>query len=58
MFTSWELQALDEFFRSFGPCRDYCSDISNIGREIKVAVEARNIRKPVAADLGKGQKEK
>ena len=26
-FTAMELQALDEFFRSFGPMRDYSTDI-------------------------------
>ena len=42
-FTPWELQALDEFFRSFGPMRDYCEDIGKIGREVAEVMKQRNI---------------
>lgn len=42
-FTPWELQALDEFFRSFGPMREYCKDIAKIGDEIAAAMHRRAI---------------
>jgi hypothetical protein len=42
-FTAWELQALDEFFRSFGPMRNYHADIGKLGGEIAAAVERRGI---------------
>jgi len=40
-FTPWELDALDEFFKSFASCRDYCADIQKLAREIAVAADAR-----------------
>ncbi len=46
-FTSWELEALNEFFRSFGPMRDYSNDIQKIGREIAAAVPRRSAVKTV-----------
>jgi len=42
-FTPWELQALDEFFRSFGPMREYSRDIGKIGDEIAAAMQRRDI---------------
>ncbi len=42
-FTPWELQALDEFFRSFGPLRDYTPDIGKLGDEITAAMQRRGI---------------
>jgi hypothetical protein len=42
-FTPWELQALDEFFRSFGPLRNYNRDVSKIGDEIAAAMRRRDI---------------
>jgi hypothetical protein len=42
-FTPWELQALDEFFRSFGPMRNYNRDIGKLGDEITAAMQRRDI---------------
>ena len=42
-FSPWELQALDEFFRNFGPMRDYSTDIRTIRDEIARAMKRRNI---------------
>jgi hypothetical protein len=42
-FTPWELQALDEFFQSFGPLRDYSGDIGRLGDEITAAMQRRDI---------------
>ena len=42
-FNPWEFQALDEFFRSFGPMRDYSTDIRTMGDEIGRAMRRRSI---------------
>jgi hypothetical protein len=42
-FTPMELQALDEFFRSFGQMRNYVSDIQRLGNEIGAAMQRRRI---------------
>jgi hypothetical protein len=42
-FTPWELQALDEFFQSFGPMRNYNRDIGKLGDEITAAMQRRDI---------------
>jgi hypothetical protein len=42
-FTSMELQAMDEFLRSFGPLRSHSPDIAKIGREVAAAMERRHI---------------
>jgi hypothetical protein len=43
-FTPCELQALDEFFRSFGPLRESNPDIHKLGEEIAAAMLRRGIR--------------
>jgi hypothetical protein len=42
-FAPSELQALDEFFRSFGPMRDSSPDIAKMGREITAIIALRRI---------------
>jgi hypothetical protein len=42
-FTPWELQALDEFFRSFADNRPTVADIGKIGREISAEMQRREI---------------
>ena len=42
-FTPWELQAIDELFRSFGPMRDSNADIGKLAGEIVAAMQRRSI---------------
>lgn len=54
-FTPWELQALDELLRSFGPLRSSNPDIANLGNEIAKAMAARKIERfhvPDSLDTG------
>ena len=49
-FTPWELQAMDELFRSFGPMRVSTADIGKLGDEIAAAMERRSIEPFGATD--------
>jgi hypothetical protein len=51
-FTPWELQALDELLRSFGPLRNYNPDIGKIGDEIASAMRRRDIP-PLGGGVGR-----
>jgi hypothetical protein len=42
-FTPMELQALDEFFRNFGPLREHNPDILTLGSEIAATMQRREI---------------
>jgi hypothetical protein len=42
-FTPWELQALDEFFKSFGHLRESNPDIGKLAGEVAASLERREI---------------